>query len=109
MKIKINKTTYKIKFVNKLKRGGRECYGLIHWEGRDAGGNTKKKGTLIEIVERPNKKHTIFHEITHALLAELADKKPSLKRLTDKCNSNENFVDEMSLLMMDCFEVKDND
>lgn len=106
MKIQINNTTYKIKFVEKLKHKGVDCHGLIHWEGRDNSGYNKKKGTLIEIVERENNEHTLFHEIVHALFAELSEIKPHLKRMADKCNNNENFVDAIALLMMDCFEVK---
>ncbi len=109
MKIKINKTTYEIKFVDKIKHEGHICHGLINWEGRNASGYPRKKGTLIEIVEREGKEHTLFHEITHALFAELAENKPHLKRLADKCNNDENFVDGLALLMMDCFEVKEND
>jgi len=103
MKIKINNITYEIKYVDKIKHKGKICNGIIYY---DPEVDNPNKFNTIEIANIGDKKHTLFHEIVHALLRQLEKKKPHLKRLADKCNNDENFVDGLALLMMDCFEVK---
>lgn len=107
MKIKINRTTYEIKFVDKLSNGNGKWDGQVHFDGRDNSGYTKKRRNMIEIVKGEHKEHILFHEIVHILFSELSASKPHLKRLSDKCNNDENFVDGLAFLMMDCFEVKE--
>ena len=104
--MKINNTNYQIKFVDKLSEGNGRWDGQVNFDGRDNNGYTKKKRNMIEVVRGKRQEEILFHEIVHALLAELSTKKPHLKRLADICNNNENFVNELALLMTDCFEVK---
>ena len=106
MKIKINNTAYEIKYVDKTSMGNGRYDGLAHFDGRDKYGYTKKKRNIIEVQKGDDERAVLFHEIFHILLIELEAKKGHLKRLTTACNNNESFVDEMALLMMDCFDIK---
>lgn len=106
MKIKINNTTYKIEYVDKPSMGNGKYNGLAHFDGRDKHGYIKKKRNTIEVQKGDNQKAILFHEIVHILLEELEIKKKHLQRLTTACNNNENFVDGMALLMMECFNIK---
>jgi len=104
MEIKINNITYKIKFVNKLRNG--KLWGQVESDGLLRAGKLKKERNTIRLVKRDNWEDTLFHEITHILFTELAEKKPVLKRQADRCNQNELFVDEISKLMKEVFIIK---
>ncbi len=104
MKIKINNTEYKIRFVDKLRNG--KLWGQVEFGGLLRNGELKKERNTIRLARRDDWEDTLFHEIVHILLAELAEKKPVLKRQADRCDNNELFVDELSKLMKEVFIIK---
>ncbi len=103
MKIKINNTEYKIRFVNKLNNG--KTWGQVEFDGYRHGELKKEPNTII-LAKRDDWEDTLFHEIVHILFAELSEKKPILKRQADRCNNSELFVDELSKLMKDVLKIK---
>jgi len=109
MSIKINNTTYEIKFVEKLSNGNGRWDGQVNFDGNDIKGYIRKKRNLIEVVKGEKQREILFHEIVHILFTELAMKKNHLKRIADRCGSNESLVEGLALLMTECFKIKEGE
>lgn len=99
MKIKINNITYQVRFNNKISSDN--TLGQTFYQSPDS-----KLKNIILIKKRKGWEQTLFHEIVHIILAEIIENKPHIKRLAERCNNNEYFVNEFSKLIQECMELK---
>lgn len=99
IKIKIGKTEYTIKYVNRIsqnKKKQKYTAGQIDYDKK-----------IIKIIQdHKGDRDVLFHELTHGIFFEAFKENPQLHRKLFLLKSDERFIQKLSDILKEMFEIK---
>lgn len=112
VKVKIGGTEYNIKYVNKISDDRIQKFNNFHFKKTETlglchprQGFWEKGKIVVKIDDNADKTaDTLFHEITHAIFAEMTMQYPKYQRKLNQLYSDEFFIQKFSEILRDVVE-----